>query len=67
MRTNKISYGVVVINNREGPCGEEGEQVHACTDAVPAILPVGSTLVVWWWSDQLGRMTSATYEETAAS
>jgi hypothetical protein len=65
MRQNKITYTVVVINNTDGPCGQERPEKFACTQAVRAILPVGSTMVVWWWSDQDNRMASATYEGTA--
>jgi len=67
MRQNKITYVVAVINHQKGPCGEEKpDNPYTCTVAVRAILPVGSTLVVWWWSEQDGRMTSATYEGTSA-
>ncbi|HEV2782125.1 MAG TPA: DddA-like double-stranded DNA deaminase toxin [Actinophytocola sp.] len=65
MRQNKITYAVAVINNTRGPCGQEAPQDYPCTAAIPAILPVGSTMVVWWWAAQDGHMTSATYEGTA--
>jgi hypothetical protein len=65
MRQNKVTYAVAVINNRLGPCGQERDQPLGCTSAVRAILPVGSSMVVWWWSDRDGRMVSATYEGTA--
>lgn len=65
MRQNQITYSVAVINNKSGPCGEETDPPYKCTDAIRAILPVGSTLVVWWWSADKGQMISATYEGTA--
>lgn len=65
MRQNQITYVVAVINNTDGPCGQEEPQPYACTAAVRAILPAGSTMVVWWWSQRDGRMVSATYEGTA--
>jgi hypothetical protein len=41
---NKITYAVAVINNREGPCGEQDPDARfPCTAAIPAILPVGRT------------------------
>ncbi|GAB3443635.1 hypothetical protein GCM10027436_30800 [Actinophytocola sediminis] len=50
MRENAITYGVVVINNPRGPCGADpaSERRFSCGVAVPAILPAGSTLVVWF-------------------
>lgn len=66
MKQSDVTYAVAVINNTGGPCGQERPQLYSCTDAVSAILPVGSTMVVWWWSAEEGRMVSATYEGTAA-
>jgi hypothetical protein len=65
MRQNKITYAVAVINNTGGPCGQEDPKDYPCTAAILAILPVGSTMVVWWWSAQDGHMSSATDEGTA--
>jgi len=65
MRQQGISYAVAVINNRTGPCGEETPAPFGCSSAVPALLPTGSTMVVWWWSDRAGTMKSTTYEGTA--
>lgn len=63
MRQNKITYTVAVINNRGGPCGEENPvDPYTCAAVVRAILPVGGTMVVWWWSEKDGRMVSVTYE-----
>ena len=39
--------GVVVINNADGPCGVDPQGPFTCAVAVRAILPEGSTLVVW--------------------
>jgi hypothetical protein len=68
LRQNKITYAVLVINHRKGPCGEEEDQAedpYTCAVVVRAILPVGTTMVVWWWSDQDGRMVSVSYEGAA--
>jgi hypothetical protein len=50
MRENGITYGVVVINNDRGPCGADptAERRFSCGVSVPAILPAGSTLAVWF-------------------
>jgi hypothetical protein len=50
MRENDITHGVVVINNPRGPCGADptSERRFSCGIAVPAILPAGSTLAVWF-------------------
>lgn len=50
MRENDIPFGVVVINNERGPCGADPttERRFSCGVAVPAILPAGSTLAVWF-------------------
>lgn len=50
MRENGITFGVVVINNPRGPCGADptSERRFSCGVAVPAILPAGSTLAVWF-------------------
>ncbi|MGQ0840904.1 DddA-like double-stranded DNA deaminase toxin [Actinokineospora sp.] len=50
MRENNITYGVAVINNERGPCGADptSERRFSCGVAVPAILPEGSTLAVWF-------------------
>ncbi|MGB3445050.1 MAG: DddA-like double-stranded DNA deaminase toxin [Actinophytocola sp.] len=50
MRENGITYGVVVINNDRGPCGADptSERRFSCGVSVPAILPAGSTLAVWF-------------------
>jgi hypothetical protein len=66
MRQNKLNYAVAVINHPRGPCGEaKPDDQYTCTSAVRAILPVGTRMVVWWWSDRDGHMTSASYEGTA--
>jgi hypothetical protein len=50
MRENEITFGVVVINNARGPCGADptAERQFSCGVAVPAVLPAGSTLAVWF-------------------
>jgi len=50
MRGNGIPFGVVVINNARGSCGADPttERRFSCGVAVPAILPAGSTLAVWF-------------------
>lgn len=50
MRENGVTYGVVVINNDRGPCGADptSGRRFSCGVAVPAILPAGSTLAVWF-------------------
>ncbi|HEV8562078.1 MAG TPA: DddA-like double-stranded DNA deaminase toxin [Actinophytocola sp.] len=67
LRQNKITYAVLVINHRKGPCGEQEDQAddpYTCAVVVRAILPVGTTMVLWW-SDQDGRMVSVSYEGAA--
>jgi hypothetical protein len=65
MRQQGVTYAVAVINNRTGPRGEETLALFGCSSAVPALLPAGSTVVVWWWSNRAGTMKSTTYEGTA--
>ena len=50
MRDNDITFGVVVINHPGGPCGADPatERRFSCGVVVPAILPEGSTLAVWF-------------------
>jgi hypothetical protein len=43
MRQHGDTYGVLVINNTNGPCTYASK--HGC-DVL--ILPKGSTMVVWW-------------------
>ncbi|OPC76584.1 hypothetical protein B4N89_46405 [Embleya scabrispora] len=45
----------VIINNRNGPCGEEGSL--RCMQVVPYILPMNSTLRVWY-RDRNGKLVS---------
>lgn len=44
MRDSDSRFGVLVINNVNGPC----RGVFGCTSAVPRLLPEGAALVVWW-------------------
>ena len=44
MRESKLTTGVVVINNEEGPC----PGIYSCTRILPVVLAPGSTLTVWW-------------------
>jgi SCP1.201-like deaminase len=46
MRDTGQTYGVLVINNPDGPCGYASG--IGCTAAIELILPKGSTMVVWW-------------------
>ena len=47
MRNNGDAYGVLVINNPDGPC-RYASGPGGCDMAIQLILPVGSTIVVWW-------------------
>ncbi len=46
MRRDGATYGVLVINNLDGPCRYVSG--IGCAAAMRLILPKGSTLVVWW-------------------
>lgn len=46
MRDAGQTFGVLVINNRTGPCTYAS--AIGCGAAMRKILPSGSTLVVWW-------------------
>jgi hypothetical protein len=46
MRHDGDSYGVLVINNPDGPCPYVSG--IGCEAAMRLILPKGSTIVVWW-------------------
>jgi hypothetical protein len=46
MRHDGDSYGVLVINNPDGPCPYVSD--IGCEAAMRLILPKGSTIVVWW-------------------
>jgi hypothetical protein len=48
MRDNNVTTGVIVINNPRGVCGGAGVSPYGCVSVLPAILPTGATLVVWW-------------------
>lgn len=54
MREAGVQQGVLVINNRSGPCGPSNEGT-SCTDVLSSILPAGSTLRVWF-ADDSGTM-----------
>ena len=54
MRETGIQQGVLVINNRSGPCGPSNEGT-SCRDVLPSILSAGSTLRVWF-ADAGGTM-----------
>jgi SCP1.201-like deaminase len=60
MRHDGDSYGVLVINNPDGPCPYVSD--IGCEVAMRLILPKGSTLVVWWPGGK-----SEVYEGTAQS
>jgi SCP1.201-like deaminase len=48
MRRAEVKHGVLVINHPSGPCtGDLG-----CTTALPLVLSEGTTLTVWWPSEQ---------------
>lgn len=47
MRETGVQNGVLVINNRAGPCGPSAEGT-SCMDVLPSILPAGSHLRVWY-------------------
>lgn len=44
MRQNGITDATVVMNNTEGVCGG----IYGCQSAITAILPEGSTMIVWY-------------------
>jgi hypothetical protein len=46
MRQHGDTYGVLVINNTNGPCGYASKQ--GCDVLIELILPKGSAMVVWW-------------------
>ena len=54
MRETGVEQGVLVINNRTGPCGPSNEGT-SCMDVLSSILPTGSTLRVWF-ADAGGTM-----------
>lgn len=54
MREADVQQGVLVINNRSGPCGPSNEGT-SCRDVLPSILASGSTLRVWF-ADASGSM-----------
>jgi hypothetical protein len=54
MREAGVQQGVLVINNRSGPCGPSNEGT-SCADVLSSILPAGSTLRVWF-ADASGTM-----------
>jgi hypothetical protein len=54
MREAGVRQGVLVINNRSGPCGPSNEGT-SCTDVLSSILPAGSILRVWF-ADAGGTM-----------
>jgi hypothetical protein len=47
MRETGVEHGVLVINNRAGPCGPSAEGT-SCMDVLSSILPAGSHLRVWY-------------------
>jgi hypothetical protein len=48
MRRGEVKHGVLVINHPGGPCpGDLG-----CTNMLPLVLSEGTTLTVWWPSEQ---------------
>jgi hypothetical protein len=46
MHHDRHAYGVLVINNDEGPC--TWASGPGCVALIELILPKGSTMVVWW-------------------
>jgi hypothetical protein len=46
MRESELTFGVLVINNPTGPCSYASGQ--GCGVIMQLILPVRSTIVVWW-------------------
>ncbi len=62
MRDEDVEAGVLVINHPGGPCAVvDGEaQPMSCRTFVPALLPPGARLTVWW-PQTGGAMASFTF------
>jgi hypothetical protein len=48
MRQARVGAGVLVINNPSGPCGQDTRGQYSCSIVVPKLLPIGTSLAVWW-------------------
>lgn len=59
MRDNRVTAGVVVINNWRGVCGGGNVSPDGCMSVLPVILPRGTSLVVRWHGPN--GMTSARF------
>lgn len=63
MRDSGTMSGVLVINKTDGPCGRDRDgriEPASCLSVVPALLPEGAKLVVWWPGAN-GQPTSTTF------